>query len=229
MKAGEERNSRRRVWSRGFTSDAIKEYQAIVVKKAAQLGEALGARSQSEVDLLEWLSFFSFDFMAEMMFGGGSQMLIDGCDVNGALKVLQKGVWANELIAHIPWFTHLARYLPAMARNVKQMENFAIQWCTRRIQDGAEKKDLWYHLTDEAGLEKVKPTLDVVASDSTLAIIAGSDTTSTAMAALFWCLMAHPDSYKRLREEVDREYPPGTDPLLDTSRHGNMKYLTACL
>ncbi|KAL0565135.1 hypothetical protein V5O48_016893 [Marasmius crinis-equi] len=226
---GEDRINRRRVWSRGFTTEAMKEYQEIVVKKAAQLGEALSARSGSEVDLLEWLNFFSFDFMAEMMFGGGSQMLTDGRDTRGVIKVLQNGVWSNEIFSHVPWFTHLARYLPAVAHNGKLMHDFAIEWCTRRITNGAEKKDLWYHLTDEAGNEKVKPSMAVVASDAVLAIVAGSDTTSTAMANLFWCLLSRPETYKRLREEVDKEYPVGTDPLLDTSRYGNMKYLTACL
>ncbi|KAL0564287.1 hypothetical protein V5O48_017762 [Marasmius crinis-equi] len=164
-----------------------------------------------------------------MMFGGGSQMLAEGRDPEGAIKVIQDGVWSNEVFSHIPWFSHLARSLPAVAHNGKRMHDFAVEWCARRIQNGAEKKDLWYHLTDEAGFEKNKPSMEVVASDSVLAIVAGSDTTSTAMTNLFWCLLAHPETYKRLREEIDREYPAGTDPLLDTSRHANMKYLAACL
>ncbi|KAL0565218.1 hypothetical protein V5O48_016812, partial [Marasmius crinis-equi] len=56
---GETRNERRRIWSRGFTTESVKEYQDIVVKKAAHLGEVLSARSRSEVDLLEWLNYFS--------------------------------------------------------------------------------------------------------------------------------------------------------------------------
>ena len=87
MPTGEARNDRRRVWSRGFTTEAIKEYQEIIVEKANQLAEGLDARIKSEVDLGEWLGFFayvspipselnpsltesnilSFDFMAEMM------------------------------------------------------------------------------------------------------------------------------------------------------------------
>ena len=82
---------------------------------------------------------------------------------------------------------------------------------------------------DEAGNEKVKPTTALVSSDSITAMVAGSDTTATALANLFWCLLAHPEAYKRLQREVDREYPRGIDPLMDTSRHGTMKYLSACM
>ncbi|KAL0062615.1 hypothetical protein AAF712_010549 [Marasmius tenuissimus] len=228
MPASEARTDRRRVWSRGFTTEAVKEYQEIIVDKATQLAEGLSARTKSEVDLGQWLGFFAFDFMAEMMFGGGSEMLKDGKD-NGAMEVIRKGMGITQTITHIPWFSYVAKLIPAISENGNRLRGFGVEWCTRRIQNGAEKKDLWYHLTDEAGHEKVKPTTAVVASDSVLAIVAGSDTTSTAMANLFWCLMAHPDTYERLREEVDREYPAGIDPLLDTSRFGNMKYLTACL
>ncbi|KAL0062590.1 hypothetical protein AAF712_010524 [Marasmius tenuissimus] len=145
------------------------------------------------------------------------------------MEVIRKGMGITQTMSHLPWFSHLARNIPAISENVNRLRAFGIDWCTRRIQNGAEKKDLWYHLTDEAGHEEVKPTPSVVASDSVLAIIAGSDTTSTAMTNLFWCLMAHPTTYKQLREEVDREYPAGVDPLVDTSRFGNMKYLNACL
>ncbi|KAK1231863.1 hypothetical protein PQX77_005000 [Marasmius sp. AFHP31] len=49
------------------------------------------------------------------------------------------------------------------------------------------------------------------------------------MANFFWCIMAHPKVYERVCDEVKREYPPGTDPLRDTSRHGNMTFMKACL
>lgn len=39
---------------------------------------------------------------------------------------------------------------------------------------------------DEAGLEKVKPSLAEVGADAVLTVIAGADTTSCALAALFW-------------------------------------------
>ncbi|KAL0057169.1 hypothetical protein AAF712_016197, partial [Marasmius tenuissimus] len=82
---------------------------------------------------------------------------------------------------------------------------------------------------DEEGHETVKPRPDLVGPDSTAAIIAGSDTTSTAMTNFFWCILSHPETYKRIIGEVDKEYPPGTDPLLDTSRYANLTFLKACL
>jgi len=82
---------------------------------------------------------------------------------------------------------------------------------------------------DEAGEENVKPSTALVASDSITAMVAGYDTTATALANLFWCLLAHPETYKRLQDELDREYPRGTDPLMDVSRHEKLEYLLACM
>ena len=59
MPTSEARTDRRRIWSRGFTTEAVKEYQEIIVDKATQLAEGLSARTKSEVDLRQWLGFFA--------------------------------------------------------------------------------------------------------------------------------------------------------------------------
>ena len=64
--------------------------------------------------------------------------------------------------------------------------------------------------------------------DGILAVVAGSDTTSTALAHLWYLFLRNPDVYKRLREEVDATFPPGDDPM-DFSRHADMPYLNACM
>lgn len=67
-----------------------------------------------------------------------------------------------------------------------------------------------------------------VVADGALAIIAGSDTTASALAALFFTLMSNPDVYARLQAEVDSVYPFGSD-ALDTSKLMDMSFLHACM
>ncbi|KAK1215600.1 hypothetical protein PQX77_021789 [Marasmius sp. AFHP31] len=219
---GEKRIDRRRIWNRGFTSESIKEYQQSILTKANELAEGLSTRAGVELDLFQWMSFFTF----EMMFGANTNMLKNGKDHQNLMKLIQNGNKFDEITSHVPWITCLATFLPSDNAKLRQ---FASGWGNRRLREGAEKKDLWYHLTDEEGHEKIKPTPFVVDADSQLAIIAGSDTTSSALTNVIWCLLAHPNAYKRARDEVDREFPPGTDPLLDTSRYSNLKFTKACL
>lgn len=61
-----------------------------------------------------------------------------------------------------------------------------------------------------------------------LAIIAGADTTSSAMSSLLYFLMRDYERMRRLQEEVDHVYPD-TDHVLDSSKHSELKYLNACM
>lgn len=96
---------------------------------------------------------------------------------------------------------------------------------------------------DEDGVASERPTAVEVTSDGMsssfelvskfqltilsggLAIIAGSDTTSSAMTHLFFFLMCNPTAYKRLQAEVDQL---GND-VLDTTKHAHMPYLNAAM
>ncbi|KAJ8091955.1 hypothetical protein PM082_024190 [Marasmius tenuissimus] len=223
---GQDHTDRRRVWSRGFTSESLREYQPIITTKGDELSQSLSARAGSELDLTYWLNLFTFDFMSEMMFGYKTEMVKKGRDDTGLMGLIQTGARFVETIGHVTWLTYLSTYLPSSSKNLREIGG---SWGQRRVEMGSKTKDLWYHLTDEEGHEKVKPNPAYVRPDSVTAIIAGSDTTSTAMANFFWCIMAHPKVYERVCDEVSKEYPPGTDPLRDTSRHGNMTFMKACL
>ncbi|KAJ7217065.1 cytochrome P450 [Mycena pura] len=82
--------------------------------------------------------------------------------------------------------------------------------------------------TDEAALEKTQPTVGEVVADGVLSIIAGSDTTSVALSSFVFFLLSNPDIYQRVQAEVDAIYPDG-ESLLDTSKHAELHFLTACL
>ena len=64
--------------------------------------------------------------------------------------------------------------------------------------------------------------------DGVLAIIAGSDTTSSALASIVYCLLTHSDVYEKLQQEIDKYYPPGEN-ALDIKHHRDMPYLTAVM
>ncbi|KAG7091750.1 hypothetical protein E1B28_008151 [Marasmius oreades] len=225
---GDPHAARRRIWNRGMSTESLREYEVIIARRANQLVEALQARDK--IDLAKWLGYFTVDFMADMAFGGtaGPQMLENGCDKLGLLSLIEVAAKTSEILTHISWISLLPGYQTVLAKNVQRMLDFGREWSNSRVTSGAQTKDLWYHLTDEAGIEKTPPSRETVTSDSALAIVAGSDTTASAMTCLFWFLLANPECYKRLQREVDEVYPPDED-AMDTSKHPRMKYLGACL
>lgn len=73
---------RRRPWNRAFSTAALKEYHPIIHKRATQLTERLGstctganAGQQTETeankdtwtDLTQWIAYFAYDFMGDMV------------------------------------------------------------------------------------------------------------------------------------------------------------------
>ena len=85
-----------------------------------------------------------------------------------------------------------------------------------------------YSQSNEDNAEAVSPPRHTVVSDGVLAIIAGSDTTSSVICNAIWAILQRPDVYQRLQAEVDKFYPPGEDSL-DGKRIYDMPYLEAVM
>jgi len=134
----------------------------------------------------------------------------------------------STILAHIPWMFTYLRLIPGAAKPRNRAHNIGLQYVNRRVQEGSNIQDLYYHLTDEEGLEDVKPSMDVIRSDGFLAVVAGSDTTATTLTALWYFLLQHPAKLDRLRNEVDLCFPPGGEPV-DFTRMATMPYLNACI
>ncbi|KAJ7914832.1 cytochrome P450 [Mycena leptocephala] len=106
-----------------------------------------------------------------------------------------------------------------------RLRKFEVANAFRRSKSAATTKDLWYHF---GWLEKEKPALGDVVADGATAVIAGADTTASALSSLFFFLLSYPKYYEKLQEEVDSHFALGVDPL-ETSSHADMKFLNACI
>ncbi|KAJ7589046.1 cytochrome P450 [Mycena floridula] len=224
---GEGHANRRRLWNRGMSTESLKEYEAIIAERAYQLLEHLiNDFSDQVVDLAAWISYFSFDFMGDMAFGGGFDLLEDEADRHSVWPILERFTVMSSIYSHVPWAARSLLLIPLASRD--QLRKFATDNAMRRMKSNAETKDLWYHLMDEAGLEKEKPALRDVVADATLAVIAGSDTAATALSSLFFFLLSNRRCYELLQEEIDSNFPIGSD-IFDARAHVNMKFLDACI
>ena len=76
--------------------------------------------------------------------------------------------------------------------------------------------------------ESERPTHDEVAQNGQLAIIAGSDTTSSVLAAVLYYLLCNPVAYEHLQAEVDGAFPSGEEPL-DVTKLGQLEWLNGCM
>ena len=76
--------------------------------------------------------------------------------------------------------------------------------------------------------EAERPSINDVAEDGGLAIIAGSDTTSSVLTALLYYLLLNPEAYKHLQGEVDSTFMSREEPV-DTVKFSHMEWPNGCM
>ncbi|KAJ7131859.1 cytochrome P450 [Mycena crocata] len=226
--AGEAHAAKRRVWNRAFTSAALREYEPLIAKRASQLIGCLGGQN-GVVDIVFWFDLFALDLMGDLAFGGGFELLRDGEDMAQVGSRIRGFMKASSLAGQLPWVTPTFHLLPQVGRLVEEFNKFGQNLAINRMKNGSMgRKDLWYHLADEAGLEKEKPTLENSAADGIVAIVAASDTIASALSSLIWFLLSNPEYYRRVQLELDTVFGDGDDPL-DCSKHQQLMLLSACI
>ncbi|KAH8115859.1 high nitrogen upregulated cytochrome P450 monooxygenase 2 [Phellopilus nigrolimitatus] len=219
---------RRRPWNRAFNTAGVKGYEPIVAKRALQLVGELEKR-KSEVDLASWFIFFTTDFMGDMVFGGGFELMRDGGDKEGVFTMLQAAMESMAILQHLPWLVYFLFSIPGLTRNIDRFRSFCNEKAQTRSKNGSLSKDLFSYLTDETGVEKTPPTEAEIISNGQLAVVAGSDTTSSTLGGIFYYLLRNPDDYRRLQKEVDGVFPPGEGDPFDSTKLMKMQFLNAVI
>ncbi|THH32413.1 hypothetical protein EUX98_g1775 [Antrodiella citrinella] len=212
---------RRRSWTRGMSTSALKEYEPALAERITQLVDGLLNSRGETTDMVEWLRFFSYDFMGDMAFGGVSDLMRNG-DVHGQMRALRTGIDSAIIVETFPWLT---RYV---ASGVSKLRASAAVQARKRLTKEDPRRDLFYYLNNDDGADPVSPPISTVTAEAMLVTLAGSDTTSGTLSSILYLLMRHPHIYKRLQAEVDTFYPRGEN-ALGTMFHVEMSFLDAVI
>jgi cytochrome P450 len=222
----------RKPWNRAFSSIALKEYEFIVAKRARQfigclenLVHGSNHREGVVLDMGKWLNYFTTDFMGDMAFGGGFELMKAGGDEDGIWTIIESGLHVSSIISHVPY---IMEYFAATSGKLRRAIAFGRGNVSKRLGVGASRKDLFYYLSGEELPEAERPSFEDIVQNGTLAIVAGSDTTSSVLTAIIYYLLLNPAAYERLQEEVDSAFPSGEEPL-DTVKLSHLEWLNGCI
>ncbi|KAI0761269.1 high nitrogen upregulated cytochrome P450 monooxygenase 2 [Trametes elegans] len=217
---------RRKLWNRAMNMSSLKEYEPCMAGRANQLLEVLG-RQDGELDIGKYFNYFTYDFMSDMAFGGGQELLRNG-DTKNLWRSIEDAQSIATFLGNVPWLGVYLGYLPFASATVHKVITYCRTFTLQRLQHPSQRRDIFHYLSNEDQPEKGAPPVKQLIDDGILAIVAGSDTTSSALTSLFFCLGTHPHVYRRLQAEVDQFYPAGEDAC--NSKHGRkMHYLNAVI
>ncbi|KAI0649664.1 high nitrogen upregulated cytochrome P450 monooxygenase 2 [Trametes meyenii] len=217
---------RRKPWARAFNGASLKEYVPMMATRAVQLVQTL-QHEQGAIDIGKWVNFFSYDFMCDMAFGGGSELLRDG-DADNFWGLVERGLPPGTFLSHVPWLASYLVHIPFITADIRKILGYCTDLTAKRIARGTSNKDLFHYLSNEDQPEQEPPSMKRIVDEGIVAMVAGADTTSSALTSILFSLVTHSDAYSRLEEEIDRFYPAGQDPC-QTKYHRDMPYLTAVI
>ncbi|GME44406.1 putative benzoate 4-monooxygenase cytochrome p450 [Neofusicoccum parvum] len=201
-------SQRRRLWDKAFGARAMKDYEQRLMEHFREFDSQLAATKGKPFDATDLCEFLGFDIMGDLMFGRSFNMLKTS-QTHFALDMFRKAKPVTGTLAPAYWTFMAFQRLPI----ISTLRSNWLNWCKQQLEERRQRiptvPDLFSHLIGDSDTKaSAGPTLSSLsdgdaAFDAELAIVAGSDTSSAALAAIVYLLAKHPGAQHALQQEVD--------------------------
>ncbi|KAI1434149.1 cytochrome P450 [Xylaria sp. CBS 124048] len=222
---------KRSLFSAVFTQKALLEQESVIQRYVNGFVEKVGklGTGPEGLDMVQWYQMVSFDIFGELGFG----------ETFGCIDREASHPWLDMILDHLlvvnimdnlrqyPLLVALVKLLPAKWTTglAKQQTQYSRDQVKRRLEKSSDQKDFV-----STAVEKVRQgdisEGQLVAHASTL-VMAGGETTSTAMAAITFYLLKSPASYEKLTEEIRGRYTRFEE--IDVLSTSQLPYLQAVI
>ncbi|KAJ5703328.1 hypothetical protein N7493_011717 [Penicillium malachiteum] len=237
---------KRRVLSQAFSETALKGMEDVMLLHVRQLCASLAGYSVNEKETSEskgvvrnmgnWFSYLSYDVMGELCFGKSFDMLIAegkrhmiGLVDRAANRHYVCGLWMPLDRWHLDqiFIRQLTQDRWNFIMNSRVEANKRAQ---ERAQAGREaKKDFFYYLLNAKDPETGKGlSTPELWGEANVLMIAGSDTTSTTLAATLFYLVRSPSALAKLVSEVRGAFSQ-VEEIVSGTQLNELGYLKACI
>ncbi|KAK8099821.1 Cytochrome P450 monooxygenase [Apiospora kogelbergensis] len=221
----------RRIFSPAFSDRALKKQEPLFQKYMHLLVGNLKKSSGEQVDLVDLFNFTIFDIMGDLTLG---QPL-------GLLENNKYTPWVTAIFSSIKvlGIIQFIEYYPALSALWKLLEPRSIydmkmnHWnhtkdrVDARLARGSTQPDVWNLCVPDDEKGQAGLSLKEMHSNAEIMMLAGTETTASALSGLFYTLLTHPAEMERAKAEVRAAFASGRDMTLESM--GGLKYLHACI
>ncbi|RYP86559.1 hypothetical protein DL769_000731 [Monosporascus sp. CRB-8-3] len=225
----------RRLMNHMFSASAIAGQQPIIRNYVDILIARLHAKAAlgEQVDLVMWYNYTTFDILGQLAFGQDFGCLQDGefhpwvSNIFGSLK----DSFLERTLGRFPWPLNKITYYLWVPRDLTKARrnefDFASFRAKERMAQGItiEKHDFMSYMlkyNDEEGMSEGE-----LVSNSSILIIAGSETTATYLSGITYHLMLNPRVMKNLTHLVRSTF--ASEDSITSNSVAELEYLTAVL
>lgn len=225
----------RKLVSHAFADKSLKELEPMLKEWCGKLVDKLTqkAGADDDIDMLKMLNCTTFDIMGDLSFNEGLNMLEDG-EYSPWVKTIFGSIKeAVKLRAIRMTSTFVDTVVKKFLMNnpkvrVKMIEHwkYTTERVNRRLAKTPGRPDLWSKIL-EKGDGPGGLSLGEHHSMGSLFMIAGTETTATALSGVTYYLTRNPDAMKKLTDEIRSSHTSYEDMTLESV--ARLKYLMAVL
>ncbi|KAI3558597.1 cytochrome P450 [Colletotrichum abscissum] len=231
---------KRRVLAHGFSDSAMKEMERYIIGNVRSFTAEIGRGASAETkgwstpkNMTDWCNYLAMDILGDLSFGKAFHML-EAPDNRFALDLIAAATKRHLLCGTMPIVDKLKLdklLFPTIAAGRARYMAYSKAQLTERTKLGedTDRRDFFYYLLKardpETGLGFSTPELW---GESNLLIIAGADTTSTAMAATLFYLSRNPAALQRATAEIRSKFSE-VEEIRQGATINTCTYLRACI
>ncbi|KAK7702737.1 hypothetical protein SLS57_011236 [Botryosphaeria dothidea] len=224
----------RKIFSNAFSDRALKAQESLIQEHVNKFIGVIVRKSSetpnAPIDAVKLLNCLTFDIIGDLAFGESLGLLERG-EYNWWVETIFNGfknLAITTVLLEYPLIgAIMSFFVPKSLKEVKaKVYEFSSTRVEKRMAKGAviEKPDFWslalaQHDKGAIDLEDMKTNAGVF-------MVAGSETTATALSGLFYNLLMNPEKLKKLVKEVRESIKSEDDLTLENIQ--SLKYLVAC-
>ncbi|KAH6838505.1 cytochrome P450 [Chaetomium sp. MPI-CAGE-AT-0009] len=229
--AHEDHRRYRALFAPAFSERALKGQEPVfrnhvdlLLSKLAEAGDG-----GKPVDMAKLFQLTTFDIMGELTFGQSLNQLQATTYSPWVQAVFDsiRAIPIAQLIQYYPLFQALFDLVePKAVRDMKYNHfRFSADRVDKRLERGSDQPDIWNLVLSAQGDKKL--TLDEMYCHADVFMLAGSETTGTAMSGLTYFLLTNPDKLALLTQEIRGRFQNEEEITMEST--APLKYLNACI
>ncbi|KAK4202014.1 putative cytochrome P450 pisatin demethylase-like protein [Triangularia verruculosa] len=231
---------RRKLISHVYTMSNVARYEPAIEECIDLLAQRVKDASESgqSTDMALWLRYYAFDVIGVLFFSRPFGFLEFKRDYKGWIRATDTLIFFMAASAYVPlWMRNLVLMssivIPGAVASVKAMDTMteatldAVNERQKALEKSGgvmEKDDMlasFFRVMEKHGNLDYYGPLEIRGEIYT-ALMAGSDTTATAITSVLYHLMKNPRTYRKLRDEIDTAVAEGR-----ISSSGRVKYVNS--
>ncbi|KAK2000869.1 isotrichodermin C-15 hydroxylase [Colletotrichum falcatum] len=211
----EEHHRFRRALSHGFSDSSMRAQEAIIVRYIDKLISRLHENcdnKRSRLNIEAWYNWTTFDIAGDLIFGQSFNCL-EQSSYHPWISFMMKGIRYNAFMLALKYIG-----LNAMVQALFKMGGLALMFelsrstekmMKERLNMVQDRDDLFEGMIKKR--EEWDLSLEKLAANGVVLVIAGSETTATALTGTTYLLGTNPDVLQKLNQEVRSAYKDSSE------------------